>query len=101
MIETYTFQNNNFTRTRDWFLDQKCTKKTLTETETGEISISNNTSSNSFNPAKTYKATFKTNKGTDQGLIWQDEAHVKLRLSRGIGKSNSTLLGIFDYLKKS
>jgi len=101
LIETYTFKDSSFTRTRDWYSDSVCNKKTSSEIEKGKILISNNTSSNSFNPPKTYKASFRTSNGTDHGLIWLDEAHAKIRLSRGIGKNKSTLLGIFDYIKKS
>lgn len=101
MIETYSFtKSGNFSLERQWFKDIKCTIKTETDSESGNIVVGKENTNNGFNPAGTYETQYKTEKGIELGLLWVDSKYTKLRLARGFGQSQNTMLGVFEYTKE-
>ena len=100
MIETYSFAKaGSFKMERQWFKDLKCTIKTDVEAESGTFTVGKENTNNGFNPAGTYEAQYKTEKGIELGLLWVDAGYAKLRLARGFGQSQNTMLGVFEYKK--
>jgi hypothetical protein len=101
MIETYTFtKTGSFQLDRQWFKDVKCTIKTQAESDSGSIVVGNENTNGGFNPAGTYETQYKTEKGIELGLLWVDSKYTKLRLARGFGQSQNTMLGVFEYTKQ-
>jgi hypothetical protein len=101
MIETYTFtKTGSFQLDRQWFKDAGCKTKTEIESESGSIEIGKENTNNGFNPVGTYEAQYKTEKGNELGLIWVDGSYSKLRLARGFGQFQNTMLGVFEYKKQ-
>lgn len=103
IVESYTFLvDGEFTRERLWFNDANCMKKyKKREVHTGTISIGKENLNNGFNPAGTYEAKYKQSASADLGLIWVNASKTKIRLSRGIGKTQNTMLGLFEYSRQS
>jgi hypothetical protein len=101
MTETYTFsKSGNYDLLRQWYQDGACKQATDKDKESGLILIGKENLNNGFNPAGTFETQFKSNNSNYLGLIWVDSMYENLRLSRGIGKSQNTMLGLFVYKKQ-
>lgn len=100
LIEVYTFkQSGNYRLTQQWYKDANCKDLIKNETQIGTISISKENTNNGFNPAGTYETKYAHTNIVELGLLWVDKKYSKLRVGKGFGKSQNTLLGIFEYNK--
>jgi hypothetical protein len=100
VIETYTFtQTGSYQLTRQWYKDSNCKGKTEKEIELGVFKIGKENTNNGFNPSGTYETEYKNKNGIELGLLWADEAYIKLRVAKGFGKTQNTMLGLFEYKK--
>lgn len=101
MIETYTFtKTGNFQLNRQWYKDVKCTIETEVQSESGTILIGKENTNSGFSPEGTFETQYKTEKGIELGLLWVDAKYTKLRLARGFGQAQNTMLGVFEYSKQ-
>lgn len=102
VTETYSFdKTGSFKLEKAWFKMASCEGKAeAIDVESGSLTIGKENTNNGFNPAGTHEAQFKTSQGTEQGLLWVNESFTKLRLARGFGQSQNTMLGVFQYTKQ-
>ena len=101
MIETYSFtKTGSYKLDRQWYKDANCKTKTDLDSESGSFVVGKENTNGGFNPAGTYETQYKTEKGTELGLLWVDGNYSKLRLARGFGQSQNTMLGVFEYKKQ-
>ena len=101
MIETYTFEEaNQFELKRDWFKTAGCEGTPFhTDEEKGTIKIGKENTNNGFNPEGTYEVEYTHERGSDKGLLWLSSAGTKIRVSRGMGSNQNTMLSLFEYAK--
>lgn len=101
-VETYTFiKPNGFKLKRQWFKDPDCKGKLFqTETEAGSFQIGKENTNRGFNPTGTYETQYITGKALEKGLLWVNDDYTTLRLSRGFGDQQNTMLGILQYNKR-
>lgn len=100
-LETYTFNSSSYQFKRQWFKKAGCKDTAFkVDTEDGTIKLGKENTNNGFNPEGTFEIDYISSKGTDQGVIWLNEAGTKMRTVRGLGASRNTLLGILQYSKR-
>jgi hypothetical protein len=101
VIEQYGFdQSKKITLTRTWFKNPQCKGNAFfTKTENGSFEIGQENTNNGFNPAGTYEAKFSMGNGTELGLLWVNKDFSEMRLSRGFGSFQNTMLALTQYKK--
>jgi hypothetical protein len=101
VIETYSFdQKKKIQMKRSWFKDTKCTDKVFySQTENGSFDFGKENTNNGFNPPGTYEVRYTLENGVELGLLWVNKEYSELRLSRGFGSSQNTMLALTQYKK--
>jgi hypothetical protein len=99
VVEVYSFERPaKFQLKRTWFKEQYCIGDSFkSDSENGTFKIGKENTNNGFNPAGTFEVEFKSETATDKGLLWVNDSYQKLRISRGLGTQQNTMLGLFLY----
>ena len=101
LIETYVFKlNGNYQLSRQCYQDVNCKENSETETQSGNIVIGKLNTNNGFNPEGTYETEYKHDGIVELGLLWVDGNYSKLRVGKGFGKTQNTMLSLFEYKKQ-
>ena len=100
LVETYRFnKDRSYQLDRIWYSDSKCKKIAKKEKESGNFTLGKENTNKGFNPVGTYETQFKHDNKLEQGLLWVSESYSKLRIAKGFGNSQNTMLGLFEYKK--
>lgn len=101
MLERYTLkESKEIELKRAWFKDGTCKGKSFfSENEKGTFEVGKVNTNNGFNPPETREAVFEVKGKKDLGLIWINADYSQMRLSRGLGSSQNTLLSLTQYRK--
>ena len=103
VVEVYAIKHpDTFEFERRWYKDAYCEKLFSTQSEKGVFKVGKENTNNGFNPAGTYEVVYKSTAraSSDKGLIWVDADYKKLRLSRGMGNVQNTMLSLFVFTKE-
>jgi hypothetical protein len=101
VIETYSFAaDNHYSFERAYYRDGACTDSlSQSDSENGTITIGRGNTNQGFNPSGTVEVQYSNEISTDKGLAWVSADGSKLRVARGMGSVQNTMLGFFQYSK--
>lgn len=100
VTEAYSFDKKEIKLTRTWYKSSKCSGKvSLIQNENGSFEVGKENTNNGFNPSGTYEVKFSMKDGEELGLLWAKEDYSIIRLSRGFGTQQNTMLSLTEYKK--
>lgn len=100
VTEAYSFDQNKISLKRSWFKAQNCQGKAfLSQSEKGTFDVGRENTNNGFNPSGTHEVIYSIGQGSELGLLWVNDTFSELRLSRGFGSSQNTMLSLTIFKK--
>lgn len=102
VVDRYTFSDGNtLSFTRRWFKKAGCQGKSEPEGEQGSFSLGGENLNNGFNPPGTTEIKLRFSEKTELGLVWLSDDRSELRISRGFGSSQNTMLDLSRFKKSN